>query len=1829
MKVLVALVAALVGLAAAHHGGIHGYNGIPDMYEGQREYVYNWRSLVATGLPTQGMRYAGLEKYGVLTVQVREQQGSTKVLGLKLGHVMSGSFDKEVEDVENRRIEGVTHGVEENIEKYGPVFVKIQDNEVQKLKAPQDMPEEIINVYRGIASIFTVGKPQGAQGEKSPFMKEQQYGTDEPIVYRRQEEGIKGNYETIYQILSNPEQQEQLNVTKTLNHLKHFGQHGRFFQNGHDARGCQNVCPTHKPEQLDRNMQPELADWMKPTAEGCPVHFHPKTDLVETFTTYNYNMTVQRNGKVAIIDQAQALGKKILPLRKQQIKTLSLIKLNLVEERPISQTWNQQEATKQYDELTYRFPEGHKFDLKYLSLYNKAENYEMLKDQIMPMIKALSQIIAADNIELQHQTGDKIVQLTMALGALNKRELQNLWTALGETATKDKNPTELDRIQRKVLVDTIALSGSNNASEFLLDLIHQQKLSTLETVHTLESFQKNLVMPTPKVMNQILAILTDGKFQEKRTILSAAGIAFAEIVRESYGHKTHQRTQGTHEGGHIGEQEYRQFVEAIRGQLHSAKDFSQQTIFIQTLGRLAHPEAIKALIPYVYGEPEVVAQIGKMTGNDKHEDNSEYMQFIRQVAIHALHHSAKEHGSAVQPIVQAIYFNKQEDYELRIAAFSVLVATQPTEATFGRIVLELGKEQDLEVASYTYSALRSLVNTTVPCMQQTARRVWNVIGALPEKTFGVHHSKWVARTHYSPLANFGLKGHWELTQSNVSAIPRAMYAGLTANKGPFVSTVGDFGFIAKGFENLHQLLRQKGGMNKIVENVMQRIRRDARGLSGDASVEQLIQEIERTMQFNTEENNEQARAVVFGNLLGHEAYLPIDKEYISKVAQKAGERLVKLLREEAADKTFRFVRILMPRTYVQVAPGVNGLPIVLTNRHPIVVSLALKDLKTRFGGAEKGQMKLHPFGLAVSGVIRPTVYHTSIHSAFVINTVEQTRQAYGVRATEQTYITFPLDVSVQYTHQTKTFGLTLRPRFEKIFLHKTRAVTFKTEALLIRGAEMPILDRYTVLKTQQKPFVFDRTFGEKLGMALRVKGMSMNEEYAVNFLRSRIAREKNVMTALIKEISNQWFIPRTWAVNVDDKQDKPLQEIKMVIRVGNLLKNRMFEQEGRKQPHQKWLSQEQLVKEQAYPEEMRMIAYEQEFEKIVGRKPHAEELEQALQRIAQKTEKYWSQVDRELHQKLNKENTQVRSLEYVIAAKGEKKPLAISGHLVFASTLPKQIKLAEIKMDVEKRPISFQAQIVAATTKAPQPFESEVAWEQQHGIVGFVAELETRQTGKQQYSGKIEMTKSEEQKQLMKGDWQQKPWYYRQCAEDKKERLSEMSTACEMVRYHKSALNQLRFEIELPQQIHERLYNASHQIRETLKVRLYRNLRANYVAQNQENKIQGQLVYSEQYPEMRMVNLTIRTPDHEELHFERVAVPKAIRPNVMWSLKEQAKAFLKQDRPEPTCVYNGRHMRTFDNVTIDLHEMKEGVKHVMARDNNEKPKFTILVEKKQGGEKTDVEILLRDATVLKLTPPAQQNVYHVRVNSTKTLQVTPKKTEVHQYGPQTKHMITMHVEEHKEGQDTLVIKVRDQRLRIVYDGKNLKIENAKLQSKGQLTGLCGDMNNQHIDELTGPRGCNFEREEDFVRAFALVKESRGMEGRWWCPEGVYPRGASQQDMSEHQKNRQLIHDNRQRKYEQHSHFRGEDDLITEETMLITINGKTCFSNYPVRVCKEGAREVKTTSETVDFTCFNEEHPRTAQLQRELQATKIIRDLPIAGGKGHIYRTVQVPLRCAN
>jgi len=713
-------------------------------------------------------------------------------------------------------------------------------------------------------------------------------------------------------------------------------------------------------------------------------------------------------------------------------------------------------------------------------------------------------------------------------------------------------------------------------------------------------------------------------------------------------------------------------------------------------------------------------------------------------------------------------------------------------------------------------------------------------------------------------------------------------------------------------------------------------------------------------------------------------------------------------------------------------------------------------------------------------------------------------------------------------------------------------------------------------------------------------------------------------------LSNPWVVNREWIVRAQRSEEQPTNEYQATFRWGHNLNEQAIQD---KENQSSSSSEAEEIEEEKYPEALQQPNFEQQYQQVTQKKPQLKNLYQALQRIAQNTEQYWSPVDKDLRQLINKETTKVGIFEFILNSKTNLENHTFVGHFIGAKTLNGQAKFVEFWADALNRPFEVLVQAARAFTPEPSPFEVEIPnKQQQRGIMGFNVELQTRNTGKQKYTMKFDAKKSEEQLQGYKTEQGQEyqPWYYKQCAEDKQQNREVISDACELARLHKAALHQINFEIRLPQQVPELLKNWTHQVREHLKIRLYRNLRADYTVQTDNHKIEGELVISDRYPNMRQANFTIRTPDNEELNFRQLRWPKYLRPTTMWTIRQQIRAIMRNERPAPECIIGKHHLRTFDNVTVSLKAMKQQQEYIVVRHNVDEPDFTIIVDPSQQSEKREVKILLANSTLLVLTPPAQKNqaVYIVHVNGSE-VPVQHNKAQVVQYDSNERNLVQLYVTEHQNTQDVLYVKIQDQGLLIAYDGEHVKIRVQRNIYKGQLVGLCGDLNLQHIDEFISPEGCIFDDEDDFVKSYAFEGQTEGPHGDYYCPEGVHPRGATHEQKSRQQQRKQQ-YSRQQPRRQQHSSEEyssiEESECMVAEHQMIEHKDKLCFSQEKIRQCKKSCRQVESKTQDAAFMCLPKKHPYAQKIQREIQSQKHISAIP-PKAKTTFYREIEEAKKC--
>lgn len=156
-----------------------------------------------------------------------------------------------------------------------------------------------------------------------------------------------------------------------------------------------------------------------------------------------------------------------------------------------------------------------------------------------------------------------------------------------------------------------------------------------------------------------------------------------------------------------------------------------------------------------------------------------------------------------------------------------------------------------------------------------------------------------------------------------------------------------------------------------------------------------------------------------------------------------------------------------------------------------------------------------------------------------------TKVVAGVRTLEKTRFTLPVDVALQFSSVNHTLSLTVRPRFTKVFTHKTKSVTYTTPAVLFTPPQRSVMASMSVLAAQPKPFDYHVHVGHKLlGVGLQVRGLTANPDYHVPFTFKSLTKQKGVVAAFLKVLTNPLALARKWEVRVVRSTVTPVDEVR-------------------------------------------------------------------------------------------------------------------------------------------------------------------------------------------------------------------------------------------------------------------------------------------------------------------------------------------------------------------------------------------------------------------------------------------------------------------------------------------------------------------------------------------------------------------------------------------------------------------------------------------------------------------------------------------------------------
>nr|QBA99605.1 vitellogenin [Haemaphysalis flava] len=1960
MRVLAAL--GLLVAAVAAFEVPHAYPKL--VFEPRQEYTYRYRSAVSLSVPLKAPHATGEEVYGYLKVIVTaaDPVAKTARLFVQLLNVTSAVYDKEVHD-HTAPVPGLYHApLEHFLEHFAkPVVFTVEHLKVVSIEAPEELPEPVVNLYRGLASVLSFSEPLTVP---VPFSKVTPVSTeDEVVVYKVFEHDLVGNCETTYHVLSDVHDLSVLNLTKTKNYHKCLGYTAVFHHADYEYQACPQVCPVHKPTLAYEHVEPEYTQYLDPYGAGGLKEDYQKNDFGDSFLTVKYNVSVHE--EYGVLESVHAVDKKVLVTGKQQLVATSVMSLELLFKESALRTADVPVTTvKTYNNLTYAYPDQHyvaygpALELEHLSLWGPIDRKEAMV-AVRVLVSRLAELIAFDDLEVKDDYADLIVQLLTVVNALTEEDLYDLLQTV-VPLERVNEVSEKEYLERKVLLDGLSLAGTDSAAKTVLRLLFEDKLTLVEALHVLTSLQTSLVKPSTEVLDKLLELCVSEKYVENRLLFSTSCLALAKSVskhctkhhvvpvntefkrnimvknamkirssRQHYSSEEYDE-ETVPEYKDVPQydlpvtctlQDYVKYVKAVVEKLEQAKEFHVVTVLVHTLSKLRHPEALKALVPLALGKHPLC----KLTLDT--EDESEACQYLRLVTLHSLKHSVITHPAVLQPVLQTVYFDKDEDYELRSVALSLLLLSSPPEPVLARVLLELPREKSLQVAAYTYHTLLAFANHTLPCFKATAYRLKSLLPALERKEFGLHYSSLRILTAYSEETGLGLHGYLGLVQSNTTFLPRSFFTGVEFTKGPYTSPLVEFSVVSKGLLSLQKYLFTEDGPVSLLADAFQRVRRSLGMKLGETyqQLDVLLDMLDQQFNFDTKALLEEPKVVLETTLLGTDLFLPVDKYFVKELLTKGAE----YVREKWVHPVnARYVQLRLPFTYRKVVPTVVGYPVALTTRYPTVVSLSLKDFKIRY---QPNPKTLLPTLLAVSALVQPTVYTTAVSSAVTVTPF--TKLVTAVRVIEKTRFTHPHDLSLQFSSVNHTLAFTFRPRYTKLFTHETKTMTYTTPAFFFTAPQRSVLATMSVLATQSKPFEYKKVFGYKhLGVGLEVTGLTSEPEYNPLY---KLNKPKLLLKSLVEAVVNPWAVSRKWEVRVVRNPHAPVDEYKVALRFSTTLNGTDpadYVKEVR--PKYRVLPLYPTARH-TYPEDLKTPVYEELYEKATGVYPPVLEHHEVLHKVVEATNLVsYPKAENVKPYLVNVTNTTYAvGLEFVVSALGPRAPLAVSGHFVYGVSFDHTFHLSQLY--VKKVDSEYETKVHSALLKSPKPSPFKTYAEErekQYLYATTKAEVFHHVYGPLKYSFELEATPSPVQLEELallstegavkkyhktatkkhhyehdydvprsrlyhekkttdddleyelsrsiipskdptnkREPWPQMrakrafvdydedvlrknrpynqrelpnvgaysvlpvylPWYYEKCEEHTLLGQQLTSYACKKTYLHEHRLDKFVVKVTLPTEVPSPLLNVTHKLYQTAKVFFYNKLTTEYVESPVVSKGEFlvEAVLEDLFTGVTVANVTVHTPYYEKAVFTRMPWLKFLRPTVGQSFLSQLATVVKKGYPAPTCLVSPYYLQTFDNVSVPLETLKKDVPYVLLRHAVDEPEFYVLLEQKSE-EVQELRVVLKNQTLVKLTPPKDQQTYEVEVNGT-LLTVEPLKSHVLQYYFNYTSQVLLYVTAHKNAAPTLWLKVVDSGLVLAYNGSSVIVQVLWPKYNGALSGLCGDNNKEHQHEFVTPEKCVVTEVEDFVNSYSFEYE-KTLKGLVFCPLGVTPKVGtpyvsrpqgilSKIRGSKNAKNRRVQMERIPKEEDYLEVFGADVEGLTERRKVIYESGKTCVSTVKFPACKRGYKPSQTEKRDVEFVCFEKEHPKLKKMLKDIQGK---RDMTLEVDPT-FTKAVDVPVTC--
>ncbi|GMT35089.1 hypothetical protein PFISCL1PPCAC_26386 [Pristionchus fissidentatus] len=931
------------------------------------EYRFHLDSQVSNGLPIPGSQQSAMRTQSHVSLTF---PNSETIAHLRIEKIRVASLHKEMEPKKIQPFELFEEILlnEEHTDLLRlPVRFRYESGIVSDIEFDRKDAEWSKNIKRTYLNMLQVNLEK-KNAQESRLLSD----SDKQNVYTAPETTLEGECEVTYTVVPESREESELRVTKSINFEKCSRRVGHRY----------NLRFGDKYETSEKKFDGEERE-------------------IESSTLFNYRI-LGTASRFLIKEVELRSVYSYTPLSKEDTLFTTFVSgnLRLVE---ITKEYNRISAPKSEKKETLLYSmEWEKNEEKFLATGDETllrnSPYPEIKNKNEIVVRMLKSLVAkmedeVKGIELSatHEMGRLVTILRLATKGEIKRMHEEICESRSDSKMKD------------LFYDALAMAGSFNTVEHLIERISKSEVSPLKAASLLKQFT-NIRVPSEKMIDSLVSMC-----REKRS---------DPMVRQSC-----WLTVGALVNGVCGEHSDKFALENGK-ENKCPRDLKEK--FLRMLTREFEILALKTLANS--GMDLIVFPLEKIIKDERQE------KIVRVQAIVALRKLRLSLPRKIVSLLLPLYKNTREHPEIRLASFHMIMQTRPEKVVIDQIIAHLEKEPSTQVYSLVYEALDQLSRSDMH--KTVSENIKTSLKMLRPKSNKMMTSTFKYSNYFNEESKTGLSLNWVSLFSKDSLIPKELSANLeSVFAGQWNKHLAQIGFSQHNFKRVLRNLFEKLDKEDL-EEIMVRGKR-----SSAVHPTKMLRDLFSKLSIVTRNEKEQdPHAFVYIRYRDMDyALLPLDDQVfidMFKTVLKDGEVNLEEIKSFFA-MGLRFNTALSSFVYERSLSIVHsmGSPLIFSSKLPTIVKFE-SEIKM-----EVPKSHMLNEGAKFHFKALPTLASTHVTQVEMINPLVNL----GMKLLHSAQMNFPVEITAEMRWENKIefkTTVTLPKESRRLIQLQTRPVSF-------------------------------------------------------------------------------------------------------------------------------------------------------------------------------------------------------------------------------------------------------------------------------------------------------------------------------------------------------------------------------------------------------------------------------------------------------------------------------------------------------------------------------------------------------------------------------------------------------------------------------------------------------------------------------------------------------------------------------------------------------------------------------------------------------------------